>query len=234
MFEWLLNTLGAPGLSPAVLLAAYILGLVGSLRCSACHFAVLGAVAGYSGAFSVRAERKWMLLDGLSFMLGSTIALAGLGAAAGFIGQTASSLLGVYWHLLAGFVMIIVGLTSLDLLPFRLPLPRTISIAAGKSRVGALVYGFAIGGGTSACSAVCNPVLPIALGVAALQGHIALGAAILAAFALGYSLPLTLGLIGLSLGFSKLASAVRGSANTIKSFAGAFLIGFGFYLLATA
>jgi cytochrome c-type biogenesis protein len=234
MFEWLLNTLGSPGFSPLVLLAAYLFGLVGSMSCSACHFAVLGAVAGYSGAYSVRPERKWVFLDGLSFMLGSTIALAGLGAAAGFIGQTASSLLGVYWHLLAGFVMIIVGLSSLDLLPFRLALPKALSNAAGKSRMTALVYGFAIGGGTSACSAVCNPVLPIALGVAALQGQVAWGAAMLAAFALGYSLPLTLGLIGLSLGFSKVASIIRGSASTIKAFAGALLIGFGFYLLATA
>lgn len=234
MFEWLLNTLSAPGLSPAVLLAAYLLGLVGSLSCSACHFAVLGAVTGYSGVIGVKAERKQVILDGLSFMLGSAVALAALGAAAGLVGQTASSSLGVYWHLLAGFVMIIVGLSSLDLLPFRLPLPRTVSIAAGKGRMGALAYGFAIGGGTGACSAVCNPVLPIALGVAAFQGQVAWGAATLAAFALGYSLPLTLGLVGLGLGFSKLASVMRGSAHTLKAFAGALLIGFGFYLLATA
>jgi len=234
MFEWLLNTLGSPGFSPIVLLAAYLFGLVGSLSCSACHIAILGAVAGYSGAYSVRAERKCVFLDGLSFMLGSTIALAGLGAVAGFVGQAASSLLGVYWHLLAGFVMITVGLSSLDLLPVRLPLPKILNSAAGKSRLGALVYGLAIGGGTSACSVVCNPALPIALGVAALQGQAAWGAAMLAAFALGYSLPLTLGLIGLSFGFSKVASVIHGSVNTIKAFAGALLIGLGFYLLATA
>jgi cytochrome c biogenesis protein CcdA len=74
----------------------------------------------------------------------------------------------------------------------------------------------------------------MALGVVTLQGHTLWGVAILATFAVGWSLPLAAGLVGLGLGLGKLTSALQKAAPIVKTAGGIVLIGAGFYLLGTA
>jgi cytochrome c biogenesis protein CcdA len=233
MENWINLTLGSPAFSVTVLLAALLLGLFAAVS-SCCNLVVIGALAGYSGAASEKRVDRTILLGGLSFMLGTIIALATLGAVTGFVSQTVGSTLGAYWRLFAGAIMVFFGLASLNLLPIKLPDfgPRTGVIPNGTLR--ALIYGLAIGGGTTACSVGCNPVLPVALGVATLQGHTMWGATILGSFAVGYSLPLAGGIIGLSLGLNKLSAVIQKLAPLIKASAGIILIGAGLFLLATA
>jgi cytochrome c biogenesis protein CcdA len=56
----------------------------------------------------------------------------------------------------------------------------------------------------------------------------------MAAFSLGYSLPLAGAVVALGFGFGKLGSMTRKFAPIINVIAGTLLIGVGFYLLATA
>ncbi len=233
MEEWIKLSLGAPTFSLPVLFSSFSLGLIGSVS-SCCNLAILGALIGYSGSVHERKIRINILATGLSFMFGTIIALAILGGVAGFISQTMGSALGTYWKIFAGAIMIFFGTVSLNLLPFRLPgiLPKARTIPAEPAK--ALLYGFAVGGGTTVCSVSCNPLLPVALGAAALEGHTLRSAAILGSFAFGYSLPLALGMMGLSFGFAKLSATLDKYSGVIKTLAGVLLLGVGFYLLLTA
>ena len=233
MQEWINQTLGSPGISLTVLAAVLLFGLVGAVS-SSCNLAVIGAIVGYSGTLNGKGKRRDILLGGLFFMVGTIIALAVLGAVAGFISQTVGASVGGYWKFFAGLIMVVFGLASLNFIPFRLPKftssGRVMPTGAGK----AMVFGLVAGGGSTACSVGCNPVLPIALGAATLQGNTVWGAAILTAFAVGYSLPLAAGLIGLSFGFGRLTSGARRFVPGIKIASGVLLIGVGFYLLVAA
>ena len=95
-----------------------------------------------------------------------------------------------------------------------------------------MVYGLAMGGATTACNICCNPTLLVALGVATVQGHFVWGAAMLGAFAVGFGLPMAVGLIGLGLGFGKLTLLMRRITPVVTTLAGIMLIGVGFYLLS--
>lgn len=165
-------------------------------------------------------------------MLGTAGAFAALGAVSGFVGQVAGASLGFYWKLFTGFIMVLFGLVSLNLLPFDLAkLGFTGDIWKRRSS-GATIYGLAVGGGAATCSALCNPFLPVALAVTTLQGRTFWGAAILTVFSVGYSLPMAGVLLGLGFGFGRLTSVVRKINPAIKTIAGVLLIVIGFYLLA--
>lgn len=96
------------------------------------------------------------------------------------------------------------------------------------------MYGLAIGGATTACSVGCNPLLPMALGAAVLNGATLLGAAILAFFAIGYSMPLAAGLVGIGLGVGQIGRLATRVVPVARIGGGVVLIGVGFYLLAGA
>ena len=200
---------------------------------SACNAAIVGALAGYSGATDKKRGLVETLLGGLFFMLGVTISLTILGAIAGLVSQAVGSVLGAYWKLFAGFVIIFFGLGVLNLVPFRLAKFGLGSVGLAKGKMNGLVFGLAIGGGVGACSVFCNPSMLMALGMAALQRHFVLGAIIMAVYAVGYSLPLAMVVAGLGLGIGKLESTIQRSASVIKVIAGVLLIGTGLYLLAT-
>jgi cytochrome c-type biogenesis protein len=232
MVEWVTEVLNSSSSSSAVFPAAFLLGLAGSAT-SCCNLPILAAIAGYSGTFSDNSNRKALLLGALFFMLGTIGAFAALGAVSGFVGQVAGTSLGLYWKLFAGFVMVFFGLATLNLLPFD-SAKLGFSGDTWKTRsYGATLYGLAIGGGAAGCSLCCNPVLPVALAVTTVQGNIVWGAGILTAFAIGYSLPMAGGLIGLGLGFGKLTSVLQRVTPVIQTFAGVLLIVIGFYLLAS-
>ncbi len=232
MLEWSAAILKSSTFSLAVFPAAFVLGLIGSVT-SCCNLPVLGAVAGYSGTVGYDTDRRSLLLAGLFFMIGTAGAFAVMGAVSGFIGQVAGASLGLYWKLFAGFISVLFGLATLGLLPFDLGSPGFGGKTWKIQSSGAVVYGLAVGGGAAACSVCCNPILPVALTVTTLQGHTLWGAAILAVFSIGYTLPIAGVLVGMGLGFRRLTSVVQKINPVIQKVAGVLLIVMGFYLLAT-
>lgn len=230
MEQWIRQTLGAEALGLSVLPAALLLGVLGALS-SCCTLPVIAAVAGYSGSLAERRTRRELVLIGLFFMLGTIVSMAALGAVSGFVGHVAGAALGRSWRLAAGLVMVLFGLASLDLVPFRIPKVDLGGRGSARGPASAMVCGLAVGGATTACSVGCNPLISIALSATVLQGATMLGAAILAVFAFGYSLPLSAGLIGLGFGVGGLSRITQRAAPIMRVCAGVLLIGVGFFLL---
>jgi cytochrome c biogenesis protein CcdA len=216
----------------ALLPAALLLGALSAVG-SCCNLPILGALAGYSGSLSGSGSRRGILLSGLFFVVGTVLALAALGAAIALGGQVVGASMGVYWKLAAGLIIVLIGVITLDLLPVRLPSLRFLAPAHERGFVGSMIYGLAMGGGSTACSVGCNPVVAAALVFITLHGEVAWGAAMLGTFALGYSLPLAAGLVGIGLGLGKLRQLAIKAAPVIRIGSGVLLVGVGFYLLAT-
>jgi cytochrome c biogenesis protein CcdA len=221
------------GSSSAIALPlAFALGLVSAVASACCTLPAMGVLVAYSGTRETR-DRRSTALSALWFLLGTTLALVILGFVAGLVGQAAQAFLGRYWKLFAGVVAVLVGLGTLKLLP----LP-TFSKGTGKEAsttarggIGAALGGLFLGGGVAACSLPCNPGIFIVLGASVLMGKLVWGMVLMAAFALGFSLPLSAILFGVSFGK---ASMKAGKADAvIRMVAGVVLIGAGLYFLAT-
>lgn len=232
MFQWMQQTLSADASGFATLPAAFLLGLLGSVS-SCCTLPVVSALAGYAGSLKASPNRRHLLFIGLSLMLGTALALALIGAVTGFLGQMAGTALGRYWRLLGGLMMVVFGLSSLGWLKLHLPKVKAGAHLLESGAVGALLYGLVVGGATVACSVCCNPVLPAAVGAIALKGAPLLGATLLATFALGYSLPLAAGVVGIRFGLGKLGVVAGRVMPIVQAGFGLLLIGVGFYLLAS-
>ena len=97
--------------------------------------------------------------------------------------------------------------------------------------LGTTVMGILMGGGVAASSLPCNPGIFIVLGAAVIQGQVIWAMLLLAAFAVGFSLPLGAILLGVSLG--KTAFMAPKMNAVIRIISGAILLGACFYLLIT-
>jgi cytochrome c biogenesis protein CcdA len=230
MMQWAKTLLEQVGFRPVALPLSFVLGLASAVASACCTLPLLGAIVGYSGTREDH-DRRARLLAALFFMLGTTIALVILGAVAGFVGQVAQDLMGKYWKVFAGLIAIFVGLAALKLLPFKLPTKTAAAGSRPKDFLGAAVFGLVMGGGVSVASLACNPGIFIVLGVAVLQGYTLWGMCLMAAYAVGFSLPLALIVLGAS--FGKSAIKAERTEAVIRIVSGILLISAGFYFLAT-
>lgn len=232
MLQWVTDTLQSASMGPAALPLAFLLGLVSAVASACCTLPAMGMLVAYSGTRQ-DVNRRTAFVSAISFMIGTTLALIILGFVAGLIGQAAQAFLGRYWKLFAGIVAVLLGLATLKLLPFRLPGHARKDGAPPTSggKMGAALGGLFLGGGVAACSLPCNPGIFIVIGASVLMGRILWGMALMAAFAVGFSLPLGAILLGVSLG--KAAIKAQKAEAAIRIVAGVLLVGAGFYLLAT-
>jgi len=230
IMQWAKTVLEQVGFRPVALPLAFVLGLASAVASACCTLPLLGAIVGYSGTREDH-DRRAKLLAALFFMLGTTIALVILGAVAGFVGQVAQDLMGKYWKVFAGLIAIFVGLAALKLLPFKLPAKAAAVDSQPRDFLSAALFGLVMGGGVSVASLACNPGIFIVLGVAVLQGYTLWGMCLMAAYAVGFSLPLALIMLGASLG--KSAVRAKRTETTIRIIGGVLLIVAGFYLLGT-
>lgn len=124
-----------------------------------------------------------------AFVLGMLIVHIALGAIAGLGGLWVQKLLGRYWGLLLGPLLILLGLAWAGWV--KLPLPQ-ISLRARRATsvwgAGALGAAFAV-----AICPFCTPALVVLLGVAAGLGSVTYGVLLLLAFAIGRVVPILLG-----------------------------------------
>ena len=178
------------------------------------------------------ANRKTAFASAISFMIGTTLALIVLGFVAGFVGQAAQALLGRYWKLFAGVIAVVLGLAALKFLPLKLPqlVRKTETQSAVHGMLGTVVVGLLMGGGVAAASLPCNPGIFIVIGASILMGHILWGMVLMAAFGVGFSLPLGAILLGVALG--KASIKAQKTEAAIRVVAAVLLVCAGFYLLA--
>jgi cytochrome c biogenesis protein CcdA len=232
MMQWVTTTLQSASLGPMALPLALLLGLVSALASACCTLPTMGMLVAYSGTRE-DANRKNAVVSAISFMIGTTLALIVLGLVAGLVGQAAQALLGKYWKLFAGFMAVVLGLVALKLLPLKLPqLRRKTEVrSAGPGMLGTVLVGLLMGGGVAAASLPCNPGIFVVIGASIVMGHTLWGMVLMAAFGVGFSLPLGAILFGVA--FGKASLKAQKAEAIIRVVAGALLVVAGFYLLAT-
>lgn len=230
--ESITNALQSASTGPAAVPLAFLLGLVSAVASACCTLPAMGMLVAYSGT-RADASRRTALISAVSFMFGTTLALIVLGFVASFVGQTAQALLGRYWKVFAGVIAVVLGLAALKLLPVKLPqfTQKTETHSRFHGMLGTVVVGLLMGGGVAACSLGCNPGIFIVIGASVLMGQMLWGMVLMAAFGVGFSLPLGAILLGVSLG--KAAIRLQKTETVIRGVAGVLLVCAGFYLLAT-
>jgi len=231
MMQWVTEALQSASMGPAALPLAFLLGLVSAVASACCTLPAMGMLVAYSGTRE-DANRRTAFASTISFMIGTTLALIVLGFVAGFVGQAAQALLGRYWKLFAGVIAVFLGLAALKLLPVRLPqFTRTAEArSAVQGMLGTVVVGLLMGGGVAAASLPCNPGIFIVIGASVLMGRILWGMVLMAAFGVGFSLPLGAILFGVA--FGKASIKAQKAEAAIRIVAGVLLVCAGFYLLA--
>lgn len=231
MLKEITDALQAASMGPTALPLAFALGLVSAVASACCTLPAMGMLVAYSGTRE-DTNRRSALASAVWFLIGTTLALIILGFVAGLIGQAAQAFLGRYWKLFAGVVAVLFGLATLKLLPIRLPkrVAKDGSSSASGGRMGAVLGGLFLGGGVAAVSLPCNPGIYIVIGASILMGRILWGMILMAAFGIGFSLPLTALLFGVS--FGKASLKMQKADSAIRAIAGVLLTGAGLFLLA--
>lgn len=216
--------------TPLFFIAILLLGFVAAIG-SCCNLGVIGAVTSYAGTQTKEGNKNSFLKTSLSFLIGNVISLSLVGALTGFVSQTVGQSVGNYWTLIAGVVVIYFGLSSLELLPFNLKISEKLTSKVSRLANKGFIFGLALGGFATACSACCNPIFPIILGASYLQGELFWSWFTLFVFAIGYSIPLSGILIGLGFGLDKFSTFFLKRKKTISTVSGILLILIGFGLL---
>lgn len=207
---------------------AFLAGLVSFL--APC---VLPLVPGYLSAISAveadrlgdRAVARRVVVSSLPFIAGFSAVFVALGAAAGTIGGA----LGLNQRLLlelAGFVVIVLGLSFAGLLPFpeRLLLPGLVGRARG-TRSSVL-----LGGAFGVCAAPCvGPVLASILVLAGNTSTVAQGALLLAVYSAGLAVPFLLAGIAFARSMATFRW-LRDRYGLVQAASGATLVSIGLLL----
>jgi len=232
MSAWINQVLSSGHATVAVLAAVFVLGLISVVTCG-CNFAVIGVVAGYTGASSSERKGSRIFLKGFSFLTGAVLSMAVIGSLFGYAGNLVSDSLGNYWKIAAGLIAIIFGLYSMDLVPFKIPGLSIKPGQSGRNVFSAILFGLAIGGLSSALNSCCNPVFPVILAASFVKGSAVWGLMMLTAFSLGYGIPLAAMIVGVSLGLGKVSKTLSVIGTIAKYAGGIALVILGFYFLLT-
>lgn len=170
-------------------------------------------------------ERRVALHYAAAFVLGMLAVHIALGAIAALGGLWVQKLLGRYWGLVLGPLLIVLGLAWPGWVKLRVP---QIAIRARRATTvwgaGALGAAFAV-----AVCPICTPTLVVLLGVAAGVGSIAFGVLLLFAFALGRALPILLG--GWAVGTLEAMKPLAKHQRAFEILGGIALVLSGLYML---
>ena len=160
-----------------------------------------------------------------AFVLGMLLIHIALGAIAGLGGLWVQQLLGRYWGLFLGPLLILIGLAWPGWI--KLPLPQIALRGRRATSVwgaGALGAAFAV-----AVCPFCTPALVVLLGVAASTGSPLFGMTLLLAFALGRAIPIILGAV--AVGWLENLSGLSRFQKIFEILGGILLILSGLYML---
>jgi cytochrome c biogenesis protein CcdA len=232
MNEWINSMLSTDQTGIIALVAVFLLGVVSVFTC-ACNFAVIGTVAGYTGALGATGKTKTVVASSLFFLIGTVIAMSALGFIIGFAGELISASMGNYWKIGAGIILILFGIYMLDILPFKIP-GVSLNYQSKKSGIaGAVLFGFIVGSVTPLATLCCNPIFPIVAAASLVKGSTLWGFFLLFTYALGFGATLAAGMLDIGLGIGKLSKWLTKSTVIIKYAGGITLIVLGFYFIIT-
>lgn len=170
-------------------------------------------------------EQRVALHYAAAFVLGMLVVHVALGAIAALGGLWVQKVLGRYWGLILGPLLIVLGLAWPGWI--KLPMPQ-IALRARRatSAWGAAVLGAAF---AVAICPICTPTLVVLLGVAASVGSLTFGVLLLLAFALGRAVPIFLG--GWALGALEALKPLARHQRAFEVLGGVALVLTGAYML---
>lgn len=232
MSDWIYSLVNSEQTGIIAIAAVFLLGAVSVFTC-ACNFAIIGAVAGYTGTLGAKGKTKTVVVCSLFFFIGTVIAMSALGCIIGFAGEFIRTSLGSYWKIGAGAILILFGTYTFDILPFKIP-GLSFNFQSKKSGIaGAVLFGFVIGSLTSLGTLCCNPIFPIVVAASLVTGSSFWGFMLLFTYALGFGVILASAVLGVGLGIGKISTILTKSSAIIKYAGGITLIVLGFYFIVT-
>lgn len=170
-------------------------------------------------------EPRRAVLFGVMFILGMVFIHVFMGLVAGLGGSWVKSLLGRYWGLVLGPVLIVLGAMWPGWIKVKLP-ALGMRAKPVNGPVGAFLLGIPF---SVAICPFCTPALLILLGVAAAIASPLYAVALLLAFALGRAVPILIG--ALAMGWLESATLLARHQNVFEAIGGAVLILSGLYML---
>jgi len=232
MSEWINSVINADQTGIIALAAVFLLGIVSVFTC-ACNFAIIGTVAGYTGTLGATGKSKTVIASSLFFLIGSVVAMSALGCIIGFAGEFISASMGNYWKIAAGVILILFGVYTLDILPFKIS-GVSFKLQNKKSGIaGGILFGFIVGSVTPLATICCNPIFPIVAAASLVKGSTLWGFFLMFTYAFGFGATLAAAMLGIGLGIGKLSKLLSRFAVIIKYAGGITLIVLGFYFLLT-
>jgi len=232
MNEWVQSVVNSDQAGIVAISAVFLLGIISVFTC-ACNFAIIGAVAGYSGALGATGKTRAVVASSLSFLLGNVISMSVIGCFVGFASEFVGVAMGSWWKIGAGIILILFGVYILDILPFKF---SGFSFNFQNKKTGitsGMLFGFVIGGVLPLSSICCNPIFPIVVAASFVKGSMLWGFFLMFSFALGHGITLAAAMLGTGLGVGKISNLLTKFATVIKYAGGITLIVLGFYFLLT-
>lgn len=201
-------------------IAAFLTGLVFSFNPVA-----LAAVPVALAYVTKARETRQAALYGAMFVLGMIVTHVALGFLAGLGGSWVQGLLGRFWGLALGPILILLGLVWTGWV--RLPLPAfALRVRRPQGMWGAFSLGVPF---SIAICPTCTPALVVLLGVATTLGSAVTGALLLLAFALGRAIPVVLGSV--AVGWLESLHFRSGYRRAFEIVGGLTLVAAGLYML---
>jgi len=185
-------------------------------------FSVIPVIVAY---VTKAGEKKQALKLGVVFVAGMIFTHLLLGVAAALGGKWVQSLMGRFWGIFLGPILIILGLIWVGTLKINLPWFGL----KGKKKLGLLsTFLFAIPFSIAVCP-FCSPALLVMLTASAAIGSVTFGFSLLFAFALGRGIPVIIG--AWSMGMLESMQFFSQYQKPIEKIAGIVLILSGLYFL---
>ncbi len=204
----------------AATIAAFLTGLVFSFN------PVAMAAVPVALAYVTKArETRQAALYGAMFVLGMLVTHVVLGFLAGLGGSWVQGLLGRFWGLALGPILILLGLVWTGWV--RLPLPA-IALRARRPQGMWGAFGLGVPFSIAICP-VCTPALVVLLGVATTVGSAVTGAVLLLAFALGRAVPVVIGSV--AVGWIESLRGLAAYRRVFEIVGGLTLVTAGLYML---
>lgn len=226
MQSWIQGIFDSDVLTWLMIPAAFAAGIITAVT-ACCNYPVLGAIAGYCVAGKQR--RKGTSVVICAGFLASTIMILAVAVSIASYVQA----IAVYGQIIAGLVIVFMGLLVLGLVPFRMPGLKLLIGDGSENTFSPAIFGLVTGLVASAATfSCCAPLLWLILGAAVVTAKPSLALIVAGMFAVGFTIPAVA--VSYGAGVGKFAPKSGSAQKVLRVAGGVVLVIAGFWLLFSA